>query len=53
MASAGRGRQCTYASDRDATKLRWKLTIDTTEKTALEKLADDCPDTVVEYGVAP
>lgn len=45
--------KCTYASDWVATKLRWKLTIDTQEKTALEKLAADCPDTVVEYEVAP
>lgn len=45
--------QCTYASDWVATKLRWKLTIDTKEQGALEKLAEDCPDTVVEYEVAP
>ncbi|MER6721433.1 HNH endonuclease family protein [Streptomyces halstedii] len=45
--------QCTYASDWVATKLRWKLTIDTQEKTALEKLAGECEDTVVEYELAP
>ncbi|MER5556933.1 HNH endonuclease family protein [Streptomyces sp. NPDC002793] len=45
--------QCTYASDWVATKLRWKLTIDAKEQAALEMLAGDCPDTVVEYEVAP
>lgn len=45
--------QCTYASDWVATKLRWKLTVDTKEQAALEKMVGDCPDTVVEYEVAP
>lgn len=45
--------QCTYASEWVATKLRWKLTADTKEQAALEMMADDCPDTVVEYEVAP
>lgn len=36
--------QCTYASDWVATKLRWKLTIDTKEQAALEKLAGGCPE---------
>ncbi|MFG2593994.1 hypothetical protein [Streptomyces sp. NPDC048438] len=42
-----------YASDWVATKLRWKLTVDTKEQAALEKMAGDCPDTVVEYEVGP
>ncbi|MFE7043556.1 HNH endonuclease family protein [Streptomyces atratus] len=45
--------QCTYGSDWVATKLRWKLTADTKERAALEKVAKNCPDTVVKYQVAP
>ncbi|MER6611179.1 HNH endonuclease family protein [Streptomyces sp. NPDC000927] len=45
--------KCTYLADWTATKLRWKLTADDKERTALEKLATDCPDTVVKYEVAP
>ncbi|MFE6023345.1 HNH endonuclease family protein [Streptomyces sp. NPDC056441] len=45
--------KCTYLADWTATKLRWKLTADDKERTALEKLAGDCSDTVVKYEVAP
>lgn len=44
---------CVYAADWTATKLRWKLGADKTEQAALEKLAAACPDTLVEYQVAP
>ncbi len=45
--------QCTYGADWVGTKLRWKLEADEKESAALEKLAADCADTVVEYEVAP
>jgi hypothetical protein len=45
--------QCTYGADWVATKLRWKLTADDKERTALQDLAKDCADTVVKYEVAP
>ncbi|MGY3676839.1 HNH endonuclease family protein [Streptomyces sp. TE33382] len=45
--------QCTYGAGWTATKLRWKLTAGKAEQTALEALADGCPDTVVKYEVAP
>lgn len=41
--------RCTYLADWTATKLRWGLTADTKERTALRKLAADCPDTTVAY----
>ncbi|GAB2990683.1 hypothetical protein GCM10023080_065530 [Streptomyces pseudoechinosporeus] len=41
--------QCTYAADWTATKLRWGLTADKAELTALNKLATNCPDTTVTY----
>ncbi|MDX2407342.1 HNH endonuclease family protein [Streptomyces microflavus] len=44
---------CTYAADWTATKLRWQLNADNAERTALLNLADQCPDTVVEYEPAP
>lgn len=43
--------QCTYGADWIATKLRWKLTADTKERAALEKLAKGCANTVVKYKV--
>ncbi|MET9662428.1 HNH endonuclease family protein [Streptomyces sp. NPDC006510] len=45
--------QCTYASDWVATKLRWKLTADSKERAALEKIASNCSSTVVKYEAAP
>ncbi|MCX5115302.1 HNH endonuclease family protein [Streptomyces sp. NBC_00378] len=45
--------QCTYGADWVGTKLRWKLTADDKERTALEKLAKNCADTVVKYETAP
>jgi hypothetical protein len=44
---------CTYAADWTATKLRWQLNADDAERIALLDLADQCPDTVVEYEPAP
>ncbi|MFF3932845.1 HNH endonuclease family protein [Streptomyces hirsutus] len=44
---------CTYAADWTGTKLRWKLNADEKERAALVKLAQACPDTVVEYEAAP
>ncbi|WP_385625532.1 HNH endonuclease family protein (plasmid) [Streptomyces sp. P8-A8] len=45
--------QCTYGADWVGTKLRWKLTADSKERAALEKLAKDCTETVVKYETAP
>ncbi|MFJ8856477.1 hypothetical protein [Streptomyces sp. NPDC102437] len=45
--------QCPYASDWVATKLRWKLTADSKERAALEKIASNCSSTVVKYEAAP
>lgn len=44
---------CTYATDWTATKLRWGLAADEAERTALEELAKDCPDSTVSYETAP
>ncbi|WP_331764086.1 HNH endonuclease family protein (plasmid) [Streptomyces anulatus] len=44
---------CTYLVDWTATKLRWALTMDDTEKTALLNLAEPCANSVVEYKTAP
>ncbi|GGY78193.1 HNH endonuclease family protein [Streptomyces anulatus] len=44
---------CTYLVDWTATKLRWALTMDDAEKTALLNLAEPCADSVVEYKTAP
>ncbi|MEV5203216.1 HNH endonuclease family protein [Streptomyces sp. NPDC053720] len=44
--------KCTYLADWTATKLRWKLTADDKERTALEKLAAGCSTTVVKYETA-
>ncbi|WP_425608766.1 HNH endonuclease family protein [Streptomyces albipurpureus] len=44
---------CTYAADWTATKLRWKLTVDSDEQAALQKLAGNCPDTAADYQTAP
>ncbi|MET8661652.1 HNH endonuclease family protein [Streptomyces griseus] len=43
---------CTYLVDWTATKLRWDLTMDGAEKTALLELAEPCADSVVEYETA-
>ncbi|MFE9833206.1 HNH endonuclease family protein [Streptomyces halstedii] len=40
---------CTYAADWTATKLRWKLSADEEEKSALLGLAKARPDTMVKY----
>ncbi|MFE7046059.1 HNH endonuclease family protein [Streptomyces atratus] len=45
--------QCTYGADWVATKLRWKLTADDAERTALEALAAGCAGTTVTYEAAP
>lgn len=44
---------CTYLVDWTATKIRWALTMDDTEKTALLNLTAPCADSVVEYETAP
>lgn len=38
---------CRYARYYVATKIRWHLRVDRTEKRALRKLAADCPDTTI------
>ncbi|MFJ7200710.1 MULTISPECIES: HNH endonuclease family protein [unclassified Streptomyces] len=45
--------KCTYLADWTATKLRWGLTADDKERTALMDLAAGCSNTVVKYEVAP
>ncbi|MGW3330477.1 HNH endonuclease family protein [Streptomyces rubiginosohelvolus] len=40
---------CTYLVDWTATKLRWELSADETEQTALLELAKPCADSTVEY----
>ncbi|WP_327350084.1 HNH endonuclease family protein [Streptomyces sp. NBC_01321] len=45
--------KCTYLADWTATKLRWKLTADDKERSALEELAKGCTAAVVKYEVAP
>jgi hypothetical protein len=47
------GARCTYTVDWVATKLRWGLTVDTRERTALAGLADGCAGQTVEYQPAP
>ncbi|MFE7359321.1 HNH endonuclease family protein [Streptomyces sp. NPDC057543] len=44
--------KCIYLADWTGTKLRWKLTADDKERTALETLAKGCTNTV-KYEVAP
>ncbi|MFJ2101445.1 HNH endonuclease family protein [Streptomyces anulatus] len=44
---------CTYLVDWTATKLRWALTMDDTEKTALLDLAAPCAESVVQYESVP
>ncbi|MGW8488294.1 HNH endonuclease family protein [Streptomyces sp. NPDC055886] len=43
---------CTYLVDWTATKLRWDLSADETEQTALLELAERCADSTVEYETA-
>ncbi|WP_239476253.1 HNH endonuclease family protein [Streptomyces sp. CS090A] len=45
--------RCPYLEDWVATKLRWSLSADDTEQTALLELAAPCEDSVVEYEAAP
>ncbi|MFF8798116.1 HNH endonuclease family protein [Streptomyces globisporus] len=40
---------CTYLVDWTAAKLRWNLSADETEQTALLELAKPCADSIVEY----
>ncbi|MEW2530670.1 HNH endonuclease family protein [Streptomyces sp. NPDC047071] len=44
---------CTYTATWVATKLRWSLAADDTERQALLGLAEDCPATTVTYEPAP
>ncbi|MGW2631528.1 hypothetical protein ACWC2K_19650 [Streptomyces chattanoogensis] len=41
--------RCTYLADWVATKLRWNLTADHTERNALRNLATTCPNTPITY----
>ncbi|MFF2184563.1 HNH endonuclease family protein [Streptomyces sp. NPDC058155] len=45
--------RCTYIADWVSTKLRWSLTVDTTERDALARTAEGCGHQQVEYTVAP
>ncbi|MET9462157.1 HNH endonuclease family protein [Streptomyces canus] len=45
--------RCTYVTDWVATKLRWNLTVDDTERAALTRLADECDGWEVTYEPAP
>ncbi|WP_146232327.1 hypothetical protein [Streptomyces sp. NWU49] len=47
------GSHCRYAAEWVATKLRWHLAVDTTERAALHGLANACPDQTVSYEPAP
>jgi hypothetical protein len=44
---------CRYIAEWVGTKLRWNLTADDTELTALSKAAEACPDRTVTYEPAP
>ncbi|MFF9220778.1 HNH endonuclease family protein [Streptomyces viridosporus] len=44
---------CRYAAEWVATKLRWHLAVDTTERAALHGLANACPGQTVSYEPAP
>ena len=46
------GATCRYLEDWTATKLRWSLTVDTTEQQKLADLAAGCPDEPITYTVA-
>ncbi|MFD3488878.1 hypothetical protein [Streptomyces sp. NPDC058665] len=45
--------RCTYVADWVSTKLRWQLTVDTSERNALAEIAEGCGQQQVEYAVAP
>ncbi|MFC7993999.1 HNH endonuclease family protein [Streptomyces pilosus] len=47
------GVHCRYGAEWVATKLRWSLTADEAEVTALREMAADCPDQTVTYELAP
>ncbi|MFI0033643.1 HNH endonuclease family protein [Streptomyces albidoflavus] len=47
------GALCRYGAEWTATKLRWNLTIDEQEKTALLDIASSCADTTVTYTPPP
>ncbi|MFB8415310.1 HNH endonuclease family protein [Streptomyces albidoflavus] len=47
------GALCRYGAEWTATKLRWNLTIDEQEKTALLDISSSCADTTVTYTPAP
>lgn len=44
---------CRYITEWTATKMRWGLTVDTTEQKILTQLATACPDATVTYQPAP
>ncbi|MEW2289411.1 HNH endonuclease family protein [Streptomyces sp. NPDC047841] len=41
------GYRCQYVTDWVATKMRWALSVDTDEKTAIAEVLDQCPDVPV------
>ncbi|MFE7029116.1 HNH endonuclease family protein [Streptomyces sp. NPDC057621] len=45
--------RCTYTADWVATKLRWQLTADDREQTALTEIAAGCGQEMVDYETAP
>jgi hypothetical protein len=45
--------RCTYAADWVATKLRWNLTVDDTERVTLTELAAGCGRQTLKYTPAP
>ncbi|MFI1415625.1 HNH endonuclease family protein [Streptomyces sp. NPDC020707] len=45
--------RCTYTADWVATKLRWQLTVDDRERTALFEIAAGCGQETVDYETAP
>jgi len=45
--------RCQYIAEWTAVKLRWGLSADETEKTALTRLAEECPDVPLAVAPAP
>ena len=45
--------RCTYATEWVAVKLRWHLSVDTIERTALRRILAACPVSVVRVNILP
>ncbi|MEU6626119.1 hypothetical protein ABZ926_35895 [Streptomyces litmocidini] len=41
--------RCRYATEWTATKLRWGLNVDPAEADALQAIAAECPDAIVQF----